>query len=1127
MSLSSHPIRRVSVLATAVFLLSPIAPRFNPAGSKAPSAPSVKPPQHRANQTAVGAPIFFEPNLGQAPADVRFVSRNLGQGLEVRTSGFELGVARSDQPRPWIGPLPAVPGRRARHIQRGAARATISASFVGASPSTRVEAIDQAASRSSYFIGNDPSRWLANLPNFERIAYRGVWPGIDVYLYGKGGRSEYDIVLAPGAALADARIAFKGSSGLSLDRGGNLIVSTPAGKLVQPKPTVYQPGPAGRILVAGEYRVLGDEEIGFQVAACDPALPLIIDPVISYSTYLGLSGNNSASAIATLPGGEVLVTGDAESSFTDLTASVSGSFFVAKFGADDSLIYLTVLGADEHQSSGSGIAVDAAGNAIVSGSTYSPNFPVTPGAIQTQFSGSFDAFVVKLGPDGSTLLYATLLGGDGVTLANGVAVDESGQAYVTGFTTSPDFPITPGAFQTVAQQKTYNGFVSKLSPAGDRLLYSTFLTGSAAGDYPPTTFANAIAVDSSGSAYVTGYSDATDLGTPGAFQTTPKTTEYYQAFVARVAPDGGSLLYATFLSADGGSEGNAIALDGQGNAYLTGTAARGFPTTRGAYQTKYRGTRGFGGEGDAFVAELNPAGSALVFSTYLGGTGGDSGKSIVVDPSGFVVVAGTTSSTDFPLAHAIQQTNGGGTLFKSSDGGKQWSPARAGLTSPSVTALVIHPKSHTTLFAGTANDGVYKSIDAGASWTPTALTDSEVFSLVWAGPDASALYAVSAEGLFRTADGGSNWEGLPLTLRNSPSFVAVDPTDPATLYIDQPAAGSGFAIYKSTDAGSTWAETGLRNQYDLSLVIDPARPSDLFAGSSDGVFRSTDGGITWAQTPVGGRLIAPLIAGGGEPPTLIALLFDDIMTSDDAGKTWKDTGTVWRTPGIVRIAVAPSNPNLVYGATTTRLLLSRDFVFDFAPADRGLGNVFVNTVAVDPQNTAVVYAGTGNGVYDSFVARFDAAGKNLLFSTYIGGSGNDGVGGIALRPDGSVLIAGETSSQNFATTAGALQTVFSPYPSGQWRDLHESSGYLLEFPAPLVKGVTADGADLVVSGANFDSEATVLVDGVPQKTRPMKKAPAAVLIAVGAAARLRPGQTVQIQVANSDMTPSRSFAFTP
>jgi len=206
--------------------------------------------------------------------------------------------------------------------------------------------------------------------------------------------------------------------------------------------------------------------------------------------------------------------------------------------------------------------------------------------------------------------------------------------------------------------------------------------------------------------------------------------------------------------------------------------------------------------------------------------------------------------------------------------------------------------------------------------------------------------------------------------------------------------------------------------------------------------------------------------------------------------------------------------------------LSRNFNFDFEPADRGLNNVFVNTIAVDPQNSAVVYAGTGNGVYDSFLAKFDAAGKNLLFSTYIGASGDERVGGIAVRPDGSILIAGETNSQNFATTAGALQTAFSTYPSGQSRELNESSGYLLEFPAPVVKGVTADGADLIVSGANFDSEATVLVNGIPQKTRPKKKAAGAVLIAVGTAARLAPGQMVQIQVSNSDMTLSRRFAFT-
>ena len=386
----------------------------------------------------------------------------------------------------------------------------------------------------------------------------------------------------------------------------------------------------------------------------------MIDPTLVYSTYLGGSDQDQSLAVAVDASGNAYLTGFTGSSNFPITpdafqtvhsAPISSDVFVSKLNASGSaLIYSTYLGGGE----GYGIAVDAEDSAYVTGFTNSSDFPTTPSAFQTTFVGAFggfDPFVTKLNHDGSALLYSTYLGEGG---AAGIAVDSSGSAYITGTTLSPDFPTTPGAFQTVPGTsglgRVQDGFVSKLNAAGSALAYSTFLGSTDTGG-------NGIAVDASGNAYVVGITNASEFPTtPGAFQKTPRG-----GFVVKLNEAGSALIYSTFIGGNGYNSAYAIALDKDGNAYITGlTSSPDFLTTPGAFQRTCQGCVPDKVIGDAFITKLNAAGSALVYSTYLG-AGQTLGLGIAVDADGNAYVSGNTNSYRFPRTReAFQTVYGGG-----------------------------------------------------------------------------------------------------------------------------------------------------------------------------------------------------------------------------------------------------------------------------------------------------------------------------------------------------------------------------------------------------------------------------------------------------------------------------------
>jgi len=640
------------------------SPRF---ASEAPST-TEGPSQHGPGFGYAALPLSFEFNQGQTNKRVKFLARGAGYLLFLTTTEavmvFENPAARRKGKE----------NREARSLtddkeldesRPKPPRSIVRMKLRGANPAPRIEGLEQLMTTSNYFGGPDPAQWRTNIPNYNRIRYAQVYPGIDMVYYGNQRQLEYDFVVAPGSNPDLIQMAFQGIQGFEITRMGDLLLHTTQGDLIQSKPVAYQETNGVREEVFVNYVANEMGHVGFQLGYYDPARPLIIDPVLAYSTYLGGSGFDQGYAIAVDSLGSAYVTGRTAAIDFPTTAGAfqtnygGGDAFVAKLNpAGTALVYSTYL----NGGSGNGIAVDLAGNAYVTGEAGTLNFPTTPDAFQTTPMG-YDAFVTKLNSAGSALVYSARFGGNLDDFGRGIALDGGGNAYITGWTVCRSetctFPSV-NAFQPNYGGGTNDAFVTKINSSGTALVYSTYLGGGTIIN-GTEDWGEGIAVDSAGSAYVTGYTYSPDFPvTAGAFDNARAGLD---AFITKFTPGGASLVYSTFLGGAGREQGHGIAVDLSGNAYVTGltesfdspfTAAyEGFPVTPGAFQMR--------GSFDAFVTKLNPNGSALVYSTYLGGSAGtDRGWAIALDDAGNAYVTGDTSSINFPTANPIQSTYGGG-----------------------------------------------------------------------------------------------------------------------------------------------------------------------------------------------------------------------------------------------------------------------------------------------------------------------------------------------------------------------------------------------------------------------------------------------------------------------------------
>ncbi len=617
-------------------------------------------------------PLSFEANNGQMDGRVRFRSRGSKYSLFLTQDGVVLALRGVKKPQDLYT------RNRVASQQAAETKSVIRMCLIGNKAGVAVTGTDQLPGTSNYLIGSDPKKWRTNVPTYGKVKYSEVYPGVDLLYYGnQGGELEYDFVVAPGADPTAIRFALSGAEGrfqgqskgrkikFKIDSKGDLVTKTGYGEVRFHEPLVYQTrGNEGqREAVVGHYVLRAGGQIGFEIGSYDYSKPLFIDPVLSYATYLGGSVQDGGAAIAVDALGNAYVTGMTLSADFPTVNPIqatcnggtgcanSGDVFVTKVNADGSaLVYSTFLGGSG-EDAGQGIAVDSSGNVYVAGWTESTDFP-TMNAIQTTNAAltGETGFVAKLNADGSALLYSTYLGGTFQTACFGVAVDSSGSAYVTGTTSGAGFPITPGAFQTAGA-----AFVAKLTSDGSTLAYSTLIGGATGVDQ-----GRSIAVDSSGNAYITGITQSdgqsADFPTVNPIQASNNSCDNGAcgtAFVSKLSSDGSSLIFSTYLGGSSSDTGQGITVDSSGNAYVTGgTTSTDFPTVNPFQATCESCSPS---SPNAFVAKLNAAGSALVYSTYLGGDEGSGGNAIAVDSSGNAYVTGTASD-GFPIANALQDT---------------------------------------------------------------------------------------------------------------------------------------------------------------------------------------------------------------------------------------------------------------------------------------------------------------------------------------------------------------------------------------------------------------------------------------------------------------------------------------
>lgn len=621
----------------------------------------------RLSELQSNLPLTFEPNQGQTAPEVAFVSRGSGYALFLTPTEAVLSLTK---PARLAGPAER-PSKLADapSTSPGITSAVVRLGLVGANPVPRIAGLDPLPGRSNYFIGNDAQKWTVGVPQFARVEYEDVYPGVDLVYHGSRGELEYDFVVAPGVDPGAIRLKLASDGGARLDEGGDLVVSTAAGELRQPVPVAYQEIAGLRRTVPASYELAGSGEIRFRLAGYDTGHVLVIDPRIVYSTYLGGNEADEAPGIAVDASGSAYVTGMTNS--TDfptqdpiqppLPDSVPGTHpfdvFVTKLSPDGShLIYSTYLGG-RCLDAGWAIAVDRLGNAYVTGHSCSFDFPLKK-PLQPTYRGNYDAFVVKLNRFGSALVYSTYLGGNGYEAAYGIAVDGMGYAYVSGLATS-GLRTTSGSVQPGFAGGVADAFVAKLNRMGSGFVYATYLGGSNAG-HPvggSVDFGTGIAVDRFGNAYVTGMTNAFDFPTKNAFQPAFNAGERSEgdAFVTKLNAGGTTLVYSTYLGGGGLETAYAIAVNAAGNAYVAGqTYSDDFPT-KNAAQPAF-GDRLPDGSlaDDGFVTKLTVGGSGLVYSTFLGGAGSDAVRGIAVDVSGSAYVAGYTASADFPLTNPLQ-----------------------------------------------------------------------------------------------------------------------------------------------------------------------------------------------------------------------------------------------------------------------------------------------------------------------------------------------------------------------------------------------------------------------------------------------------------------------------------------
>jgi hypothetical protein len=644
-----------------------------------------------------GTPLCFEANQGQANSPAQFVARGHDYQFLITPVETQFILRKAAAPAFSLSL-----DRREVAGPRMFSTRTVRMQFVGADPQAQILGDEELPGKINYLIGNDPAQWHANVATFARVKVEQLHPGISLVYYGNQQQLEYDFTIAPGADPSVITIHFDGVDKVSISAQGELVLTLGDDEIRQPRPEIYQWDGGARKEISGGYRLVDAHTVAFAVGKYNHDLPLVIDPILSYSTYFGGNAGEIAWAVAVDTNGFVYVAGQTFSTrfTTNVPFSTAGAYqtnyhggaqagdaFVAKFnqtGSNLALAYLTYLGGSADDAA-YGLAVDGAGNAFVAGATDSKDFPVKNAVGSgTNISGIIDkqlgiyptdAFVAELNPGGSNLVYSTYLGGESSEAAYGVALDPSGNAYVTGFTFSTNFPVKNALQKHLACTNSFdlnaNAFVSEITNGGGALVFSTYFGGT---NYDE---GRGIAVDSSNCVYVTGFTASTNFPNTNSFQKylngATNHTIANDAFVAKFDSTGTNLVYSTYLGGTNNDMALGIAVDGSGNAYVTGsTVSTNFPNTatgvpylsNGLFNNSFYGLIV---TTNAFLTQIKWDGTnaSIGYSAVFGGNNNDVGWGVAVDPAGDAFVVGTASSTNFPCyptnnAGYLRTTNSGG-----------------------------------------------------------------------------------------------------------------------------------------------------------------------------------------------------------------------------------------------------------------------------------------------------------------------------------------------------------------------------------------------------------------------------------------------------------------------------------
>lgn len=889
---------------------------------------------------------------------------------------------------------------------------SVSLNFVGAGNSQPVVG-PELPGKVNYIRGNDPSKWQTGLKTYARVTYPNVWPGIDLAYYGNQQRLEFDFVVRPGAKTDAIRFKLQGASKLSLDGSGALRIGETDDLRIE-LPKIYQEIEGIEKRVAGRYSIRGDE-VSFRVDPYDDSKPLVIDPAITYSALLG--------------------------------GGLSSSYAYA-------------------------IALDTSGNVLIAGYTYAADFPLVNAAQSTFNTTCSVGFVTKINPAGTELLYSTFLGGSNCDYLEGLAVDSSGSAWVTGFTGSSNFPVLNAA------QSVYGGntdvVVAKLSAEGV-LQFSTYLGGnsydSGAG----------IAVDSAGNGYVTGYTDGSFPATAAMPQ---PANECCHAFLTKYGP-AGTLVYSAILGGNSSDGGKAVAVDASGDAWVTGysysSTFTGAPTTAGAQPVNN------GGE-DAFIAEVNPTATEMLYFTFLGGTGYDWGNAIALDSSGNVYIAGQTNSTGLATIGAAQTAEGGaydGFAAKLSVSGNAFTYITylGGSRNEYLTGMALD-KSGNVYLAGYTDSAnfptqapvqaslpgnevsLYSSTNSGGTWSASDTNiPGAVFNLS-INPSGASEVVITESGIYRTANGGATWTQQFNSSFYSSADLSRSPASPGTIYVIQCCS----SIYQSTDDGVTWNYMGYTNfnGYPNGILADPLTADTVYAYgySSPYVWVSTNGGATWSGAGTGlpnsqvesmvatsdGSLYVATNTGGiykssnqagswtavnsGLPSlyiyypqalsasgTTVYLTDGNLYETTNGGSSWSQL-TGFTSGNAASVVVSPQSASTLYVWTyagTIEESTNGGTTWSTA-ADTGLPPTtyyYNSTLYIDPSNSShVLLVAPVNEA--AFVAKLNSTGSALTWSTYLGGTDYTYAYGIAASGAGSAYVTGYTGGGAFPVTSTAL-----------------------------------------------------------------------------------------------------------